>query len=875
MKKRNQWLGKLFALSLCVAMAAEPMAVCAEDFTDSTAAVQSVSDFEEGTDGTVAVTDQSDAVVDTETEPEETQQQYGENGEDLDIETKDPDVTVEAEQEEDAEDVNVETEDEENADAEDADFSCGDVGSSDDVLSGTCGENVTWELKDGIMTIAGKGAMDDFRVVTDWGTGEVIEEETHRCPWEAYNNQIREVYVQDGVTSIGTIAFADCDYLQKAVIGNSVKTIGWDAFANDRKLTDLTLGNSLETIGDDAFYGIGVTKLVLPSSIKSLTGLSLLGMNKLESIEISGNATYKSIDGVLYADKGKTLFLYPNKRSGEYMIPSGITKIAEDAFCYTSLTKIIVPDSVTEIGEDAFSYAVNLTTLVFGKGAKTIPERCCYYDRALTSVTIPEGVTTIKETAFWWCTALMEITLPATVKNIEKAFESNTKVTILNKDLKQLEDGTYIDGLYVNVTAKEMYKEAFEVLDLVNKERAKQGLSALVMDKSLLETAMMRGFETAIYWDHTRPSGASCFTANSSMMAENIAAYAGDAKSVMNLWMNSKGHRENILGSGYKSIGIGCVSVNGAYYWVQCFGTEGGTAVTASSYKDVNKSRNVLVKKSAPYYSADMWFTSDSIYEGEKASAYAAWNYSRMDNSGAVFESSDPSVCEVDRGTGALTAKKAGIAYITMYYPGYKEGAVKKKITVKAKSSGTNNSNNSGSSKPNSGSTITVSSYKVNYYPNGGQGSTITKKIKKNAKLGTLPKAKRNGYTFDGWYTAKIKGTKVSANTKVTKNLNLYAHWTKVKVAKASVKKLTNVKGRKAVVTLNKVSGARGYQIVYANNAGFKGAKGITTSKTSVTLSNLQKGRTYYVKTRAYKLDSAGRKVFGYYSAVKKIKIKK
>ena len=866
MKKRNQWLGKLFALSLCVAMAAEPMTVCAEDFMDSPAAVQSASDFEEGTDETVTVSDQSDAVVDIESEPEETQQWHGEKGEDLDIETKDPDVTIEEEPEEDAEEANVETEDEENADAEEADFSCGDVGNSDDVLSGTCGENVTWELKDGIMTIAGNGAMDNFIVVADWWTGEIIEEETHRCPWEAYNNQIREVYVQDGVTSIGSIAFANCAYLQKVVIGNSVKTIGWDAFVNDRELTDLTLGNSLETIGDNAFSGIGVTKLVLPSSIKSLTRLSLLGMSELEAIEISGNVTYKSIDGALYADKGKTLFLYPSKRSGEYMIPSGITKIAEDAFCYTSLTKIVVPDSVTEIGEGAFSYAENLTTLVFGKGAKTIPKSCCYYDRALTSVTIPEGVTTIKETAFWWCTALSEITLPATVKNIEKAFESNTKVTILNKNLKQLEDGTYIDGLYVNVTAKEMYKKAFEVLDLVNKERAKQGLPALVMDKSLLETAMMRGFETALYWDHTRPNGASCFTANSSMMGENIAAYAGDAKSVMNLWMNSDGHRANILGSGYKSIGIGCVNVNGAYYWVQCFGTDQDNTVNAASYKDVNKSRNVLVKKSAPYYSADLRLSSDSIYVGEKASAYVTWNYSRMDKSGAIFESSDPSVCEVNRETGTLTAKKAGTAYITMYYPDYKDGAVKKKVTVKVK-------NNSSSN--NSGSTAKVSSFRVNYYPNGGRGSTITKKIKKNVKLGTLPKVKRNGYTFAGWYTAKTRGTKVSVNTKVTRNLNLYAHWSKVKVARASVRKLTNVKGRKAVVTLNKISGARGYQIVYANNAKFKGAKGITTSKTSVTLNNLQKNKTYYVKVRACKLDSSGRKVFGAYSMVKKIKIKK
>ena len=76
-------------------------------------------------------------------------------------------------------------------------------------------------------------------------------------------------------------------------------------------------------------------------------------------------------------------------------------------------------------------------------------------------------------------------------------------------------------------------------------------------------------------------------------------------------------------------------------------------------------------------------------------------------------------------------------------------------------------------------------------------------------------------------------------------------------------------------VSVKKISGASGYQILYAANSKFTGAKTKTTSKTSLIISGLKKNKTYYVKVRAYKKDSKGKKVYGSYSAVRKIKIKK
>ena len=192
-----------------------------------------------------------------------------------------------------------------------------------------------------------------------------------------------------------------------------------------------------------------------------------------------------------------------------------------------------------------------------------------------------------------------------------------------------------------------------------------------------------------------------------------------------------------------------------------------------------------------------------------------------------------------------------------MYYPGYKEKAVTQKITV----------TKSAASK--------AKTYKVTFDANGGSASYGSKSVKAKASVGTLPKATRAKYTFTGWYTKKSGGSKVSASTKVTGNCTYYAHWKKVTVSKGSVSKLTNGKGKKMTVSVKKISGASGYQILYAANSKFTGAKTKTTSKTSLIISGLKKNKTYYVKVRAYKKDSKGKKVYGSYSAVRKIKIKK
>lgn len=117
------------------------------------------------------------------------------------------------------------------------------------------------------------------------------------------------------------------------------------------------------------------------------------------------------------------------------------------------------------------------------------------------------------------------------------------------------------------------------MLAAVNAERARAGKNALTMNAGLCNCASIRAKEIATYFSHTRPNGTSCFTVlgevgvNYTACGENLAKGQTSVTDVMNSWMNSSGHRENILSSkhDYNSFGCACYTVGGVNYWVQEF----------------------------------------------------------------------------------------------------------------------------------------------------------------------------------------------------------------------------------------------------------------------------------------------------------------
>ncbi|MER6979998.1 CAP domain-containing protein, partial [Streptomyces carpinensis] len=118
-----------------------------------------------------------------------------------------------------------------------------------------------------------------------------------------------------------------------------------------------------------------------------------------------------------------------------------------------------------------------------------------------------------------------------------------------------------------------------EVLSLVNQERAKVGCSPVTANTALTSLAenLSKAMADEDFFDHTDPSGASPWDRAArlgitSLGGENIARGQADAAAVMDAWMNSPGHRANILNCDFNTLGVGVHFGPGGPWWTQDFG---------------------------------------------------------------------------------------------------------------------------------------------------------------------------------------------------------------------------------------------------------------------------------------------------------------
>lgn len=191
--------------------------------------------------------------------------------------------------------------------------------------------------------------------------------------------------------------------------------------------------------------------------------------------------------------------------------------------------------------------------------------------------------------------------------------------------------------------------------------------------------------------------------------------------------------------------------------------------------------------------------------------------------------------------------------------------------------------------------TLNYGQYTITYVLNGGKNNSSNPSTYLTTETIELKKPTRSGYTFVGWFTSP----QFEENTQLTQidagaagNITLYAKWsqnstkkkttytvkkTKTnKIGKVSIKSAKNIKKRKIALSWRKVTNAKGYKVQYSTNKKFSKKKTKTKfcKNTKCTLQKLKKKKTYYVRVRAYKL-SGKKKVYGSWSKVKKIKIRK
>ena len=501
------------------------------------------------------------------------------------------------------------------------------------------------------------------------------------------------------VSYIGSDSFRGNKYLNSVTIPDSVKVIQSRAFAECSNLSTLKFGKNVEKIYDYVFYQTNITEITLPEKLNYISGIAFLGNCVIKNINVDANNTnFSSNNGIVFSKDKKKIVLYPQgKNEKAYTIPSTVEEICDSAFSYaqvesitisksvkkfgnyvfssTNIKSITIPSTVTEMGYgpvadcqklisaniqstvkvlpyDMFNGCTSLKNVTLNDNIEEIYNRAFYGCKSLSNITLPKNLKKIDAGSFYECSNLNNIKIPSGVRYISNyAFNNNTTLDISATKLEKLEDGSYRVLTTIKIDGYYDYQKANEVLTIVNKERANNGLSALKMDRSLLETAMQRAAESSIYWDHIRPDGSYCFTANSKMTRENIAYGAWTAEQVMNMWMNSSGHKANILSSDSKSIGIGCFNYNGVNYWVQCFGENEAEGTTITE----NKNATSKISIEADYVDLRLERSSMELKIGE--SQYnVIENYEcsyglqlvKLNADSAIWKSSNEKIATVD-----------------------------------------------------------------------------------------------------------------------------------------------------------------------------------------------------------------------------------
>ena len=312
--------------------------------------------------------------------------------------------------------------------------------------SGTCGANITWvyTTADNTLTISGTGDMSNYTSTT--------------MPWKSYKSSIKNVIIDDGVTSIGTSAFYGCSGLASVTIPDAVTSIGEGAFRGCG-LTSVTIPDAVTSIGDYAFGGcVGLTSVIIGNAVTSIGSHAFDGCHDLTSVTI-GNAV-TSIGTYAFCGSGLTSVTIGNAVTSigtrafgdgvcanltkvtinsnaiaasanlrttfgdqvtEYVLGENITSIGSSAFhnC-TKLTNVTIPDGVTSIGAGAFEGCSSLASVTIPIAVTSIENYTFYGCSNLTGFTIPDAVISIGNNAFYGCSGFKTLTIPAQVSKIDR-----------------------------------------------------------------------------------------------------------------------------------------------------------------------------------------------------------------------------------------------------------------------------------------------------------------------------------------------------------------------------------------------------------------------------------------------------------------------
>lgn len=204
------------------------------------------------------------------------------------------------------------------------------------VTSGKCGDNVTWEDKDGVLTISGSGDIWNYKEMGN--------------PFYTMGLTVHELVIEEGITGIGDYTFEN--FKPKSIkIPNTVTRIGKGAFLRCGTQDELNIPASVTEIGEGAFVGCDINKITVAVE------------NKVYDSRDNCNA-------IIETNTNKLLV-----GSGSSTIPQGIIKIEDHAFCTSGLNSIEIPSSVKEISSSAFNSCGKLYSISVAEQNKVYDSR--------------------------------------------------------------------------------------------------------------------------------------------------------------------------------------------------------------------------------------------------------------------------------------------------------------------------------------------------------------------------------------------------------------------------------------------------------------------------------------------------------------------
>ena len=245
----------------------------------------------------------------------------------------------------------------------------------------------------------------------------------------AYMNhsEIENVIISNGVTSIGSAAFAVCTNLKTVFVGNGVTSIGSSAFENCTSLTSINIPASVTSIGAGAFAGCTNLKTVFVGNgvtsignraFDSCTNLKAVFMTRTSSApSLSGNPFVNTPNLKIYVPVdyyGNILSVYQSNGWSSYS--SKLCASWSSGTCAAGLNDGVL----TVVGFGAFENCIgfnsrsNITSIVIEEGVTSIGDQAFYGCGGLTAISIPNSVTSIGGGAFASCHALESVTIYAT-----------------------------------------------------------------------------------------------------------------------------------------------------------------------------------------------------------------------------------------------------------------------------------------------------------------------------------------------------------------------------------------------------------------------------------------------------------------------------